>query len=307
MDQNLGDWYACKVDRGELKALMRRSDARGLAQFGGFLALVAASGVLAYQSLGSAWLIPAFLFYGTLFAFAEAASHELDHGTPFRTRWLNDAGAWIACFMMWREPVFGRYKHARHHSFTSIIGSDPEGAGFRSRNLFDQGLEMLIRHRHARLHMGATIRHAFGIVSERDRNFFGIPESEDRRMFSFLYRGHRLVGGGAKLASGGVPLVAPFIWSVAARPLFEGPARRARDQHQGPSGDDADHAARSGPALSVLEHELPYRTSPPSQRPVPRPAQAARENQGPDAAAFPGPGRHLGGNSAGPDAAAERP
>jgi hypothetical protein len=42
---------------------------------------------------------------------------------------------------------------------------------------------MLIRYRHAYLHMGATIRHAFGIVSDRDRDFFGIPESEHRRMF----------------------------------------------------------------------------------------------------------------------------
>ena len=73
MEKNLDDWYACEIDRGELKALTRRSDARGLAQFGGFLALVAASGVLAYQSLGTVWVIPAFFFYGTIFAFHDVA------------------------------------------------------------------------------------------------------------------------------------------------------------------------------------------------------------------------------------------
>ena len=35
METKLGDWYACEIDRGELNALVRRSDAKGLAQFGG--------------------------------------------------------------------------------------------------------------------------------------------------------------------------------------------------------------------------------------------------------------------------------
>ena len=263
MEKSLDDWYACEIDRGELKALTRRSDARGLAQFGGFLALVAASGVLAYQSLGTVWVIPAFFIYGTIFAFAEAASHELDHGTPFRTRWLNDAGAWIACFMMWREPVFGRYKHARHHTYTSIIGSDPEGAGFRSRNLVDQVFEMLIRYRHAHLHMGATIRHAFGIVSDRDRDFFGIPESEHRRMFwnsRLLLIAYVAVIAWAVVAQSWLPIVfllLPHSYGAWLHDLC------SRAQHDGLVTNIKDHRMTTrtmllGPVLRFLYWNMNY-------------------------------------------------
>ena len=49
------------------------------------MALTVASGYLAHLSLGTAWVIPAFLLYGTTFAFGEAAAHELNHGTGFRS------------------------------------------------------------------------------------------------------------------------------------------------------------------------------------------------------------------------------
>ena len=247
METKLGDWYACEIDRGELNALVRRSDAKGLAQFGGFLALVAACGVLAYQSLGTAWAVPAFLFYGTIFAFAEVASHELDHGTAFRTRWLNEAGAWIACFMMWREPVFGRYKHARHHSYTSIIGVDPEGAGFRSRNLFDQAVEMLIRYRHARLHVGATIRHASGVISERDRNFFCIPESEHRRM---CWNARLLL----------LATIAVIAWSVAAQSWLPVLFVLLPHSYGAWLHDLCSRTQHDGLATNVTDHRLTSRT-----------------------------------------------
>ena len=275
------DWYACEIDRGEFKAFMRRNNARAFAQFGGFLALVAAAGCLAYLSLGTVWAVPAFLFYGTIFAFAEAATHEFDHGTPFRTRWLNDAGSWIACFMMWREPVFGRYKHARHHSYTSILGIDTEGAGFRPRNLFDQAIEMMVRYRHARLHLGANLRHAVGIVSERDRTFYCIPESEHRRMCwnsRFLLLAYGAVIAWSVAAQSWLPLlflVLPHSYGAwLFRPLFKGPARRAGDQHHRSPGDHPHHAAGPGPAVPLLEHELPYRAPPLPDGAVPRPAQA---------------------------------
>jgi fatty acid desaturase len=242
---------------------MRRSDAKGFLQFGGFLALVAASGALAYQSLGTAWVLPAFLFYGTIFAFAEAASHELDHGTPFRSRWLNEVGAWIACFMMWREPVFGRYKHARHHTYTSIIGRDPEGAGFRSANLFDQALEMAIRYRHARLHMGATIRHAFGVISERDRDFYCIPENEYRRMgwnSRLLLLAYMAVIAWSAAAGSWLPIVfllLPHSYGAWLHDLC------SRAQHDGLATNVKDHRLTTrtmllGPVLRFLYWNMNY-------------------------------------------------
>ena len=257
------DWYACEIDRGEFKAFMRRNNARAFAQFGGFLALVAAAGCLAYLSLGTVWAVPAFLFYGTIFAFAEAATHEFDHGTPFRTRWLNDAGSWIACFMMWREPVFGRYKHARHHSYTSILGIDTEGAGFRPRNLFDQAIEMMVRYRHARLHLGATLRHAVGIVSERDRTFYCIPESEHRRMCwnsRFLLLAYGAVIAWSVAAQSWLPLLFLVLPHSYGAWLFD---LCSRAQHDGLATNITDHRVTTrtmllGPVLRFLYWNMNY-------------------------------------------------
>ena len=263
METNPDDWYKCEIDRRELKALMRRSDARASLQFGGFMALVAGSGCVAYLSVGTAWAIPAFLFYGTIFAFAEAASHEFDHGTPFRTRWLNEAGSWIACFMMWREPVFGRYKHARHHTYTSIIGIDPEGAGFRPRNLFDQVIEMMIRYRHARLHLGATVRHGFGIISERDRSFYRIPESEHRRMCwnsRFLLLTYVAIIAWSVVAQSWLPVLFLLLPHSYGTWLFD---LCSRTQHDGLATNVTDHRLTSrtmllGPVLRFLYWNMNY-------------------------------------------------
>ena len=70
MNIDMNSWYKVDVDRREFKKLAARSDARGLLQVGGFLGLVVATGVLAYFSLGTMWVVPAFMLYGTVFAFS---------------------------------------------------------------------------------------------------------------------------------------------------------------------------------------------------------------------------------------------
>lgn len=57
-------WFACEIDRKVLKSLMRRNDATGLSWFGAWLAGLVATGVLAYLSLGTPWVVPAFALYG---------------------------------------------------------------------------------------------------------------------------------------------------------------------------------------------------------------------------------------------------
>ena len=73
-------WYSCRIPRSTLKALMRRSDAAGLANFGPWVLLLAASGGLAFLSWGSWWSVPAFLLYGTLYTSSDAHWHECAHG-----------------------------------------------------------------------------------------------------------------------------------------------------------------------------------------------------------------------------------
>jgi fatty acid desaturase len=116
-------WYRVSVDRETLRKVTRRSDLKGLAQALGHLLLVLATGAgvyLSWRHLPWPWLIPAFFVHGTVMSFMGGAGafHELCHGTPFRTRWLNECFLWIYSFLSWSNFVFFRTSHMRHHQYT---------------------------------------------------------------------------------------------------------------------------------------------------------------------------------------------
>jgi fatty acid desaturase len=119
-------WYSCPIDRKTLKQLMKRSDTKGLADFGLWIALLFFAGYLAFRSWGTWWAVPAFLLFGTIYSSSEARAHELGHGTPFKTRWLNETFYHLCSFMCLREAYYGRWRHAVHHSHTIEVEVDPE-------------------------------------------------------------------------------------------------------------------------------------------------------------------------------------
>nr|WP_281282942.1 fatty acid desaturase [Rubellimicrobium rubrum] len=57
--------------------------------------------------------------------------HETQHGTAFKTPWMNEWVYQIACFMIVRNPHSWRSSHASHHTDTYIVGRDPEIAIMR--------------------------------------------------------------------------------------------------------------------------------------------------------------------------------
>ena len=173
------EWYRSAIDRKTLKALSRRSDAWGLAYFGGYMALIAGTGALAYLSWGTLWAVPAFLLYGTLYGFCEVPAHECQHRTPFRSAWLNETVHWIACFMAYREPILSRWMHSAHHTHTLLVGRDPEIDLMRPANLWKLVADF-VRIPHARDHLRALVLHTFGFVSKEAREF--VPESEHPAM-----------------------------------------------------------------------------------------------------------------------------
>jgi len=128
-------WHACKVDRKLLKQLMQRSDAKGLRHFGLWLALLLASGGAAAWAWGTWWCVPAFAVYGLLYASSDHYAHELSHGTPFKTRWLNEIFLYLCGFMTLHEVHYWRWSHTRHHTHTLIVGRDPEIGVPRPPNL----------------------------------------------------------------------------------------------------------------------------------------------------------------------------
>jgi fatty acid desaturase len=110
-----------------MKTLMQRSDAAAARDTVLWYTLIAASGVLAYFSLGTVWVVPAFLLYGTLYCSpADSRWHECGHGTAFKTRWINNALYQVASFQVFRRPTAWRWSHARHHTDTLVVGRDPE-------------------------------------------------------------------------------------------------------------------------------------------------------------------------------------
>src|SRR5690349_5187455 len=79
------NWYRCAVPRPVMKALMQRQDASAVRDTLLWYALIAAAGVLAWVSLGTAWALPAFLLYGALYCGpADSRWHEASHGTAFK-------------------------------------------------------------------------------------------------------------------------------------------------------------------------------------------------------------------------------
>jgi fatty acid desaturase len=172
-------WYSCPIDRRTLKRLMQRSDAKGLADFGLWIALLVASGVLAFMSWGSWWAIPAFFVYGTIYSSSEARAHELGHGTPFKTRWLNEACYHLCSFMCLREAYYGRWRHAIHHSHTIEIDVDPEIQVRSPADLLRIVLDFIyIPSGFGELKTIA--RHAFGDLSPATRGF--VPAGEQVKM-----------------------------------------------------------------------------------------------------------------------------
>jgi hypothetical protein len=120
------EWFSARIDRKKLKALMRRTDGPAIRQFGLWLIILIASGAGAVATWGTWWCVPFFAVYGVMYSVSDHHAHELSHGTPFRTRWLNDAFLQLNTFMTLHEPVYWRWSHTRHHTDTLMVGRDPE-------------------------------------------------------------------------------------------------------------------------------------------------------------------------------------
>lgn len=172
-------WHQCVVDRALMKSLMKRSDRAALIDMGLWLGGVLLAGALACLAWGSLWCIPAFAVYGVLWSASDHRAHELSHGTPFKTSWLNEVFYQIASFMTFHEAVFWRWSHARHHTDTLIVGSDREIAVPRPPSLAHLLMDFFGLH-FIPGEIRRTLQHARGRISEETRTL--VPVSEQPRM-----------------------------------------------------------------------------------------------------------------------------
>ena len=180
-------WYHSDLPRKTMKALMKRRDGPALRDTGLWAALhfLFAAGGIHYW--GSWAAVPFWLAYGVLYGSAcDSRWHECGHGTPFRTRWMNDAIYHIASFQIMRNPVNWRWSHARHHTDTLIVGRDPEIAWMLPINLCLKALAFVgIVDTWTSLRVLA--RNAAGRLSDDEKAY--IPRSEWPRAF-FWARAH---------------------------------------------------------------------------------------------------------------------
>lgn len=201
-------WYRSPVPRPLLKELMRRGDSRAVADSLLWYLLIAAAGALFLATLQTAWAIPAFLLYGTLYAGpADSRWHESGHGTAFKTAWLNDALYHIASFQVMRRPTVWRWSHARHHTDTLITGRDPEiqvRVPIRPLLVLADFFGLTL----APSEFAKTLLNASGRMIAEERTF--IPESEwprvvrEARIWSAVFLA---IGVGAAATASWVPLL----------------------------------------------------------------------------------------------------
>ena len=130
MEQKI-DWYRTPIDRTLLQALTVRKNWRGLVQAGSMLLIYLGTLYLGYyffiRQMWPATIASFYLhciFHG--FVGMEASVHELSHGTPFKSKWLNEIFYFLFCFLSWNNAVHFRVSHMKHHQLTVHKGLDKE-------------------------------------------------------------------------------------------------------------------------------------------------------------------------------------
>ena len=253
-------WFSPKIDRKVLKQLMQRSDAAGLRHFGPWLVLLVGSGGAAYLTWSTIWCIPAFAVYGILYAMSDHHAHELSHGTPFRTRWLNETFYHLNAFMTLHEGHYWRWSHSRHHTETLIVGRDPEIAFPRPVSLVDAALDFLFIGSGGR-ELGKILRHAAGRMSQYAIEI--VPSSELRKVV-WSSRAYVAIFAGVIAWCGAIGSVLPALFIVL--PRFYGGALAQlfnMTQHAGLAEDVWDHrlntrTVRLNPLFAFLYMNMNY-------------------------------------------------
>ena len=195
------NWYRSPVAPKDLARLNQRSDARGLLQSLGFLALLVASGALAWRATEQAhWLVALCLVYlhGSLYAFMVNGFHELCHKTVFKTNALNIVFRNLYSFLGWYNHVSFWASHQAHHRYTLHPPDDLEVVLPRELTLRSYLGFAFVNPRGLALRLKSVIRLAFGhIDSEWEQALFPPEATEQRRaLFNwarFLLLGHGLI------------------------------------------------------------------------------------------------------------------
>jgi len=243
-------------EHAALKALSRRSDARGLMQFGGHLLLLGGTTTLLVLAKDGPWLGPALLAQGIVIVFLFCAAHEAIHRTAFKTRALNDAVAWVCGLAILLPPTAFRAFHLAHHRYTQDPSQDPELAEPRPQSLGGY-LWYLSGLPYWRGQIAALLRHAAGRVEEpyitrRER----AEVRAEARLVLVIY----VLAAAASIGSGSdVLLISWWLPALLGQPFLR--AYLLAEHHGCPDGEDMmlnSRTTQSSAALRWLAWNMPF-------------------------------------------------
>lgn len=164
------------LSRRELRELMTRSNVPGLIHFAMFMLAMVVTGTLVWLSFGTWWVIPAMFLHGILVVHHFSLQHECCHYTPFRSRWLNELIGNYCGFVLVIPNKFFRYEHCDHHTYTNLMGRDPElielPISLGKYLLYVSGIP------YWRAKFGELVRHTAGHISDEEKRF--LPREEHR-------------------------------------------------------------------------------------------------------------------------------
>ncbi len=123
-------WYRCPIEPARLRELTRRSDLRGFFQTLGHLVLLAITALATWYFFNHGiWVgfAVALFAHGTIYSFLSGlATHELSHGTVFRTKWLNGLFLRFFSLISWFNHHDYKMSHTYHHLYTLHPRGDRE-------------------------------------------------------------------------------------------------------------------------------------------------------------------------------------
>ena len=123
-------WYRCPIEPAKLKELTTRNDLQGWLQTLGHVVLLGASGAAVWLFFDARmWVGFALCLFvhGTMYSFlAGLATHELAHGTVFRTKWLNSFFVRFLSLVSWFNFHDYKVSHTYHHLYTLHPRGDRE-------------------------------------------------------------------------------------------------------------------------------------------------------------------------------------
>jgi fatty acid desaturase len=122
-------WYRCPIEPARLRELTSRNDLQGFLQTLGFILLLVITGLCTWLFFDHRiWIgfALAFFAHGTIDSFIASGTHELSHGTVFKTKWLNTFFLYFLALFSWFNPHDFKLSHTYHHLYTLHPRGDRE-------------------------------------------------------------------------------------------------------------------------------------------------------------------------------------